>query len=264
MTLSSKLRQQLTENSLNNNNNNHYKSSYSVKNPISPSPPKPSKTTTTTTTTTNTPDINKSNDKSTMKTTDSNTPKHPLRDSWTLWYFKNDKSVKRWEDNLKQVFTFDTIEDFWGLVHYLVPPSSLPIGCDYSLFKTGIAPMWEDPRNRRGGRWLLNLERGLPESSGSPRTSHNNLDRLWLEVLLILVGAQDETTADTVNGAVLNARPKGDKISLWMSISEGDDVIKNVGRRVKDRLGTYNKIVFEVHEDSMKKSGSITKNKYVI
>ena len=39
--------------------------------------------------------------------------KHPLQNTWALWFFKNDKS-KDWAANLKQVTAFDTVEDFWA------------------------------------------------------------------------------------------------------------------------------------------------------
>lgn len=38
--------------------------------------------------------------------------KHPLNCSWTLWFFENDKK-KTWEDNLREIISFDTVEDFW-------------------------------------------------------------------------------------------------------------------------------------------------------
>lgn len=31
--------------------------------------------------------------------------KHPLQNSWTLWYFKNDRS-NHWEDNQKEAIIF--------------------------------------------------------------------------------------------------------------------------------------------------------------
>lgn len=34
---------------------------------------------------------------------------------WALWFYKNDKS-KMWQDNLRLITTFDTVEDFWGWV----------------------------------------------------------------------------------------------------------------------------------------------------
>lgn len=38
----------------------------------------------------------------------------------------------------------------------------------------GIEPMWEDPRNKRGGRWLVSLAK---------QQRHIELDRLWLETV---------------------------------------------------------------------------------
>lgn len=46
------------------------------------------------------------------------TVKHPLQNTWTLWFFENDKS-KAWEENQRQIISFDTIEDFWRCVQIL-------------------------------------------------------------------------------------------------------------------------------------------------
>jgi translation initiation factor 4E len=42
--------------------------------------------------------------------------KHPLKRSWTLWYDSPQKKTnhQNWFDNVKQVFTFQSVEDFWG------------------------------------------------------------------------------------------------------------------------------------------------------
>ena len=34
--------------------------------------------------------------------------KHPLQNSWTLWFFKNDKT-KQWEENQREIITFNTV-----------------------------------------------------------------------------------------------------------------------------------------------------------
>jgi translation initiation factor 4E len=52
--------------------------------------------------------------------------------------------------------------------------SELRQGCDYSLFKKGILPMWEDDSNKRGGRWLINLAKNQ---------RGNDLDKYWLEIV---------------------------------------------------------------------------------
>ena len=83
--------------------------------------------------------------------------KHPLQNRWALWFFKNDKG-KTWQANLRLTSKFDTIEDFWALYNHIQLSSNLMTGCDYSLFKDGIEPMWEDEKNKRG-QWLITLNK---------------------------------------------------------------------------------------------------------
>lgn len=61
-----------------------------------------------------------------------------------------------------------------SLFNHIKLSSELRQGCDYSLFKSGIRPMWEDDANKRGGRWLINLDK-------KQRTV--DLDRFWLDVI---------------------------------------------------------------------------------
>lgn len=48
------------------------------------------------------------------------TVKHPLINKWTLWYTKpptpGQRGADAWADNLKEVITFDSVEEFWGCV----------------------------------------------------------------------------------------------------------------------------------------------------
>lgn len=53
------------------------------------------------------------------------------------------------------------MQDFWKIYNHLVRPNDLPNTMDYHLFKTGIKPMWEDPANRRGGKWMVRLRKGI-------------------------------------------------------------------------------------------------------
>eukprot|EP00794_Sanderia_malayensis_P017013 gene17013-18727_t len=157
--------------------------------------------------------------------------KHPLHNRWALWFFKNDRS-KTWAESLKLVTKFDTVEDFWGVYNHIILASKLQSGCDYSLFKDGIEPMWEDNKNRLGGRWLVNLNRNA-------RTS--DLDKIWLETLLCLVGEAFGDDADSVNGAVVNIRNKGDKIGLWTETADDQDSVMRVGKLFKERLNLAHK-----------------------
>lgn len=182
--------------------------------------------------------------------------KHPLQNRWALWFFKNDKS-KTWQANLRLISKFDTVEDFWALYNHIQLSSNLMPGCDYSLFKDGIEPMWEDEKNKRGGRWLITLTK---------QQRRNDLDRFWLETLLCLIGESFDDYSDDVCGAVVNVRAKGDKIAIWTTECENRDAVTHIGRVYKERLGLPPKIVlgYQSHADTATKSGSTTKNRFVV
>lgn len=44
----------------------------------------------------------------------------------------------------------------------------------FLLLQDGIKPMWEDDRNKLGGRWLMTLNK---------QQRHNDLDRYWMETV---------------------------------------------------------------------------------
>ncbi|XP_065654074.1 eukaryotic translation initiation factor 4E-1A isoform X2 [Hydra vulgaris] len=182
--------------------------------------------------------------------------KHPLQNTWALWFYKNEKS-KSWEANQRVVTTFETVEDFWAIYNHIQLASKLTLGCDYALFKEGIKPMWEDARNRMGGRWLVSLNR-------NQRTT--DLDRLWLETLLCLIGEAFGDDSDQVCGAVVNIRIKGDKLAMWTSLAENVDSVLKIGRCYKERLTLSQKylITYEQHIDTATKTGSQSKNKFTL
>eukprot|EP00070_Physeter_catodon_P001627 XP_007103239.2 eukaryotic translation initiation factor 4E type 1B [Physeter catodon] len=181
---------------------------------------------------------------------------HPLLNRWALWFFKNDRS-RAWQDNLHLVTKFDTVEDFWATYNNIQLASKLSSGCDYALFKDGIEPMWEDSRNRRGGRWLVSLAK---------QQRHSELDHLWLETLLCLIGESFEEHSREVCGAVINIRTKGDKIAVWTRETENQEGVLRIGRVYKERLGLSTKTIigYQAHADTAAKSNSLAKNKFVV
>lgn len=178
--------------------------------------------------------------------------KHPLQFTWTLWYQEMDRS-KNWEDTLNEVTSFSTVEDFWSLYNHIKSPSDIKAGSDYSLFKTGVRPMWEDEGNKRGGRWMLNINRG----------QRQDLDKYWLDTILCLIGEAFEC-ADEICGAVVNVRPKGDKIAIWTANYNNRDAVLSIGRIYKERLGLKFPITYHLHKDTMVKSGSSVKAAFTV
>jgi len=182
--------------------------------------------------------------------------KHPLQNAWTLWFFKNDKA-RTWEENQRPIITVTTVEDFWSLYNHIEVASRLPPGSDYSLFKEGIFPDWEDPRNQPGGRWMINVDR---------RNRVELLDTYWLEVLFYLIGEHADIDAHQVNGAVVNVRDKRDKVSVWLADSSQPDSILRIGKMMKERLGIdpEQTIGFNVHNEEKARPGGNTKKKFFV
>jgi len=181
--------------------------------------------------------------------------KHPLQNSWTLWFFKNDKG-RSWEENQKPIITISSVEDFWSLYNHVVVASRLPPGSDYSLFKEGISPDWEDPRNKAGGRWIINMDK---------RRRAEYLDMSWLEIMFYLIGEQADQHAHQVNGAVVNVRAKGDKLGVWLADASQPDSVVRIGKMIKERLGTdpVQTIGFTAHNDEKVGPGSSSRKFYL-
>jgi translation initiation factor 4E len=70
------------------------------------------------------------------------------------------------------------VESFWSLWTHLAPPSALQPTTDYLLFHTGIRrPVWEDPLNIQGGKWIIRFKKGVA-------------DRFWEDLVLAIIGDQ--------------------------------------------------------------------------
>lgn len=117
--------------------------------------------------------------------------------------------------------------------------------------------MWEDDQNKCGGRWLINLDK---------KQRATDLDNFWLEILLCMIGEAFNEYSDDVCGAVVNVRPKGDKLGIWTSNADCADSVMEIGRKLKERLRITSKTTmgYQVHKDTMIKAGSQTKNTYTL
>ncbi|XP_073842184.1 eukaryotic translation initiation factor 4E1 isoform X1 [Musca autumnalis] len=199
------------------------------------------------------PESKEENNKETEEVRTEHLIKHPLQNTWTLWYLENDRS-KSWEDMQNEITSFDTVEDFWSLYNHIKPPSEIKMGSDYSLFKKGIRPMWEDAANKQGGRWVITLNR-CPKAE---------LDNLWLDVILCLIGEAFDHS-DQICGAVVNIRQKANKISIWTANGNNEEAAIEIGHKLREslRLGRQN-LHYQLHKDTMVKTGSNVKSIYTL
>ncbi|KXN92654.1 Eukaryotic translation initiation factor 4E type 2 [Leucoagaricus sp. SymC.cos] len=159
---------------------------------------------------------------------------HPLRNTWVFWFRQQrspgSKNVN-YEEGIKKITAFSSVESFWSLWTHLAPPSALQPTTDYLLFHTGVRkPVWEDPLNITGGKWIIRLRKGVA-------------DRLWEDLVMAVIGDQfdecgresgtapvsvgeggggdgeageeDTTHFPEICGCTISVRQNEDIISLW-------------------------------------------------
>ena len=77
------------------------------------------------------------------------------------------------------VYCITALFQAYRIVHF---ESGLRDDVDCAVYlQEGIQPMWEDERNKQGGRWLVNLDK---------RKRGAELDRFWLETVSKIPAAQ--------------------------------------------------------------------------
>eukprot|EP00696_Hemimastix_kukwesjijk_P019094 gnl/Hemi2/8251_TR2845_c0_g6_i1.p1 gnl/Hemi2/8251_TR2845_c0_g6~~gnl/Hemi2/8251_TR2845_c0_g6_i1.p1 ORF type:complete len:240 (-),score=66.57 gnl/Hemi2/8251_TR2845_c0_g6_i1:224-943(-) len=181
---------------------------------------------------------------------------HPLQNSWSLFYDNPGKRVSQssWADSLRVLSTCTVVEDFWRVHNNVVPPSKLASGSNYHLFKTGIEPMWEDPANKQGGKWIVTV----------PKAQKAMVDDLWLNLILMMIGEMCEY-ADEICGAVVSMRKAQDRLCLWTRTARLETVQLSIGRAMRETLALPAAwpLGYQAHADSQKHNSSFnSKNRY--
>ncbi|KAI8462580.1 MAG: eukaryotic initiation factor [Monoraphidium minutum] len=172
--------------------------------------------------------------------------RHPLECRWTLWFDNpaQKQSMSKFGQGLRPVYSFDTVEDFWCLYNNIKAPSQLQPSATYYLFKDGIQPKWEDPKNTNGGCWTATVPR-------TPNASQL-LDAWWLHVVLACIGEQFEE-GDEVCGVTVNIRNGKNRIEMWTKTAANEALQISVGKQLKSLLDMSDntKIGFSVFADKL-------------
>ncbi|KAG6328796.1 hypothetical protein ID866_10294 [Astraeus odoratus] len=171
---------------------------------------------------------------------------HPLRNTWVFWFRQQrapGNKITNYEEGIKKVASFASVESFWSLHTHLSPPSSLVPTTDYLLFHTGVRrPVWEDPLNRMGGKWIIRLRKGVS-------------DRIWEDLICGVVGdlfddcgrgkpkvdadGSGSSEADVegedwpeICGCTISVRQSEDIISVWNRV-DGDAKVRE---KIRDTI----------------------------
>jgi translation initiation factor 4E len=150
---------------------------------------------------------------------------HPLQHRFVFWYTRRQPGIRSqtsYEDNIKKIAEFSTVEGFWGSYCHLSRVSTLPNPTDLHLFKEGIRPLWEDAANRSGGKWIIRYKKLV---SG----------RYWEDLVLAMIGDQLDY-GDSVCGAVLSIRFGEDILSVWNRNAADNQAVMALRDSIKRHL----------------------------
>ena len=91
-----------------------------------------------------------------------------LENRFAFFYVRRDRSEggkdsQGYASSINKIGSFDSVEGFFTIYDHLVKPTDLSSEShvtvtDYLLFREGILPTWEDPHNKRGGKWTIEKE----------------------------------------------------------------------------------------------------------
>lgn len=135
----------------------------------------------------------------------------PLKYTWVIWYRPPTSKNSDYEKSTRAMCKMSTAQDFWAVYSHLKRPSGLPTVSDYHFFREGIRPVWEDEENKKGGKWILRLKKGVA-------------DRYWEDLLMAMIGDQFAEAGEEVCGAVVSVRSGEDVFSIWTKNDGGRNV----------------------------------------
>ena len=175
-----------------------------------------------------------------------------LKNTWVLWEHQKNNNLN-YEQNTCELGNFDNIDDFWKYYNHY--PYPRVIFCDgtekpvitnpdreiasISLFKQGILPKWEDPKNKDGAEIAIRKFKSLEE-----------LDNLWETISMLCIGEQFEMS-DVINGirvvdSSIPNRKTLYRIELWFSDETYKDVIENSFKNILN-LGPFVQLHYKEH-----------------
>jgi hypothetical protein len=134
----------------------------------------------------------------------------PFQYAWTFYHDKHSESGS-YDGRLTVLLeNIITIKPFWE-AYNLFPLKNLKMKDSVHFFKRGVKPVWEDPRNVKGGSWTF-------------RVPKDKSEKTWMEMLLLAVG---EAFADVIqpskysaySSAILQNSNPVDPLSLCLALS---------------------------------------------
>lgn len=116
-------------------------------------------------------------------------PTYPLVHQWEFWHDRQDRKKSpepssdntstneeaAYEDRLVKLLDISDVKHFWELHNNFDVRTMLKLRDSVHLFKRGVKPLWEDPRNVHGGAWTF-------------RVPKEQAPEFWMHICLLAIG----------------------------------------------------------------------------
>ena len=161
---------------------------------------------------------------------------------------KSSVQANNYENNIHPIGSFGDSDEFWTIYSHLRRPNVLPVNSDIHLFRSGVKPVWEDPINASGGKWIIRLKKGL-------------INRLWEHLCLALItGDLDISDVNSFEacGVVVSIRYQEDILSIWSRTATDEIIKKTLKEAIKKALCLPASLTMEykAHDAAMKDNSS--------
>jgi hypothetical protein len=146
-----------------------------------------------------------------MDTVSIQSPKYELNDKWNLYYHLPDD--KNWDASSYTTILGDIqfAEEVMAINKFM--PEQVIMRCMLFLMRKGIAPMWEDPKNRVGGCF-------------SYRILNKQVAEVW-RILLMLTCGETLTTnlahSKHINGITISPKKNFCIVKIWLDTTAFQD-----------------------------------------
>lgn len=113
----------------------------------------------------------------------------------------------------------------------------VPFSADYHLFRQGIKPVWEDEKNKGGGKLGIRIKR------------QPVVVRYWESMVLGLIGEELDPGLGEICGVIASVRSSEVVLSIWNRNADDPEVIAEIRERMKQILGLpgFVKIDYKKH-----------------
>jgi len=149
----------------------------------------------------------------------------PFQYAWTFYHDRHSETGN-YEGRLTVLLeNIITLKPFWEAYNRF-PLENLKMKDSVHFFKRGVKPVWEDPRNVKGGSWTF-------------RVPKDKSEKTWKEMLLLAVGEQFADIIqpkDDLCGLSLSIRFNSNLIAIWNRDGAATATIEGIRNVIMEKI----------------------------